>query len=83
MNLDSSDVPEISWEESFSQVDLQKRLAVFDMKNYRYDHSWDMDGEYNWKTLIDNYNEVRVIEKCTSPTLIIPSAIIVPWHTLV
>lgn len=60
MNLEAADVPEVSWEESFSQVDLQRRLEVFDMKNYRYDHSWDMEGVYNWKTLIDNYNEVRV-----------------------
>lgn len=60
VNLDAAEVPEVSWEESFQAADLQKRLEAFDMKNYRYDHSWSMDGEYNWKTLIDNYNEVSI-----------------------
>lgn len=64
VNLDSAKVPEVSWEESFQHVDLQERLGAFDMKRYRYDHSCDMDGEYNWKTLIDNYNEVRRVSRC-------------------
>ncbi|OCT54705.1 putative iron-sulfur domain containing protein [Cladophialophora carrionii] len=57
VNLDAAPEPEVKWEEFFDSVDTQGRLQAFDMKNYRYDHSWDMDGEYNWKTLIDNYNE--------------------------
>lgn len=66
INLDSAEVPEVSWDESFHEVDQQQRLRSFDMKNYRYDHSWQMDGDYNWKTLIDNYNEVRDSE--SAPT---------------
>ncbi|EXJ63125.1 hypothetical protein A1O7_03570 [Cladophialophora yegresii CBS 114405] len=57
VTLDAAQEPEVKWEEFFDSVDTQGRLQAFDMKNYRYDHSWDMDGEYNWKTLIDNYNE--------------------------
>jgi phenylpropionate dioxygenase-like ring-hydroxylating dioxygenase large terminal subunit len=58
VNLDSAEEPEVGWKESFQAVDDQERLHAFKMEDYRYDHSWDMDGEYNWKTLIDNYNEV-------------------------
>ncbi|KIV79401.1 hypothetical protein PV11_06963 [Exophiala sideris] len=57
VNLDSADRPTVAWETSFEAVDEQPRLHVFDMHEYRYDHSWDMKGQYNWKTLIDNYNE--------------------------
>ncbi|KIW90078.1 uncharacterized protein Z519_09509 [Cladophialophora bantiana CBS 173.52] len=57
INLDASENVQVKWEELFTSVDTQSRLGAFNMKNYRYDHSWDMDGEYNWKTLIDNYNE--------------------------
>jgi hypothetical protein len=28
------------------------------MEDYCYNHSWNMDGDYNWKTLVDKYNEV-------------------------
>ena len=58
VNLDSAEEPEVPWEESFQDVDEQPRLRAFTMENYHFDHAWDMHGEYNWKTLIDNYNEV-------------------------
>lgn len=58
VNLDSAESPNVAWEQSFEAVDEQPRLNVFDMQGFRYDHSWDMKGQYNWKTLIDNYNEV-------------------------
>lgn len=57
VNLDSEDAPEVSWEQDFSSVDLQPRLQQFDMNKYRFDHQWDMLGDYNWKALADNYNE--------------------------
>ncbi|ETS85618.1 hypothetical protein PFICI_03643 [Pestalotiopsis fici W106-1] len=50
--------PDVAWEDDFEGVDIQPRLTHFDlMRDYRYDHSWSMEGDYNWKTLADNYNE--------------------------
>ncbi|XXG96485.1 hypothetical protein Hte_002768 [Hypoxylon texense] len=57
VNLDASEKPTLSWEEQFGGVDLQDRLGDFDMDNYVYDHTWSMEGAFNWKTLIENYNE--------------------------
>lgn len=58
VNLDSAEKPTFSWEEQFGGVDKQPRLKNFDMSNYEYDHTWSMEGKFNWKTLIENYNEV-------------------------
>lgn len=58
VNLDSSEEPTVSWEEQFGGVDKQPRLKNFDMSDYEYDHTWSMEGKFNWKTLIENYNEV-------------------------
>ncbi|KAH6952472.1 Rieske [2Fe-2S] iron-sulfur domain-containing protein [Ilyonectria sp. MPI-CAGE-AT-0026] len=57
VNLDSAEQPTLSWEEQFGGVDKQPRLENFDMSNYEYDHTWSMEGKFNWKTLIENYNE--------------------------
>lgn len=58
VNLDASETPAVSWEQDFATVDQQPRLLLFDMTKYTYDHSWEMTGDYNWKVLADNYNEV-------------------------
>ena len=58
MNLDASDTPSVPWDQDFATVDLQPRLLKFDMDKYHFDHQWEMTGEYNWKVLADNYNEV-------------------------
>ncbi|UQC87907.1 uncharacterized protein CLUP02_13428 [Colletotrichum lupini] len=57
INLDAAEKPTLSWEEQFGGVDKQPRLENFDMSNYEYDHTWSMEGKFNWKTLIENYNE--------------------------
>lgn len=57
INLDSSVVPEVKWEDDFEGVDRFERLQAFDMSEYRFDHVWQMNGNFNWKTLADNYNE--------------------------
>ena len=57
-NLDSANPPTVPWEEQFSRVDQQPRLEDFTMDNFEFDHSWEMTGAYNWKNIIDNYNEV-------------------------
>ncbi|KAF3398370.1 putative dioxygenase subunit alpha YeaW [Penicillium rolfsii] len=56
VNLDSSPNP-VPWEEDFKAVDTQERFQNFDFSQYKFDHTWQMDGDYNWKTLADNYNE--------------------------
>lgn len=56
VNLDSSPNP-VPWEEDFKGVDTQERFQNFDFGQYKFDHTWQMDGDYNWKTLADNYNE--------------------------
>lgn len=57
VNLDSSPEPEVPWREDFEGVDTQKRFQHFDFSQYHFDHVWGMKGDYNWKTLADNYNE--------------------------
>lgn len=57
VNLEASEVPTTSWSEQLDGVDQQKRFQDFDFSQYRFDHTWGMQGEYNWKTLADNYNE--------------------------
>ena len=58
VNLDSDTTPAVSWEDDFEGVDRQPRFGKFDFNDYHFDHQWEMTGEYNWKTLADNYNEV-------------------------
>jgi phenylpropionate dioxygenase-like ring-hydroxylating dioxygenase large terminal subunit len=60
VNLDSAQTPTVSWEEQFKEVDSQAgRLNRFNFDDYVYDHTWSLDGDFNWKTLVENYNEVR------------------------
>ncbi|PCD43236.1 hypothetical protein AU210_002337 [Fusarium oxysporum f. sp. radicis-cucumerinum] len=56
INLDGNETP-VPWEADFKGADKQPRLDNFDMDDYSFDHAWDMNGNYNWKTLVDNYNE--------------------------
>lgn len=58
VNLEAGDRPSVSWEEDFEGVDQQPRLQGFDLSQYHFDHTWSMMGDYKWKTLADNYNEV-------------------------
>ena len=57
VNLDSSEEPEIAWEDDFKGIDLQSRFSDFDFNDYIFDHTWEMGGAFNWKILADNYNE--------------------------
>lgn len=58
VNLDAGETPSVPWEQDFVTVDEQPRLLKFDLSNYHFDHQWEMMGDYNWKVLADNYNEV-------------------------
>ncbi|KAJ4352433.1 uncharacterized protein N0V89_007781 [Didymosphaeria variabile] len=58
VNMDANETPEVEWKSDFEGVDTQDRLNSVDLKrDFQYDHQWHMIGEYNWKTLADNYNE--------------------------
>lgn len=59
VNLDGGEKPEIAWEDDFKDVDLQPRFKDFDFTDYEFDHTWEMEGEYNWKISADNYNECQ------------------------
>ncbi|KAJ5151319.1 uncharacterized protein N7482_010571 [Penicillium canariense] len=57
VNLDGSEKPEISWEDESKGIDPQSRFQAFNFEDYTFNHTWEMDGEYNWKILADKYNE--------------------------
>lgn len=57
VNLDGGEKPEIAWEDDFKDIDIQPRFSDFNFDDYVFDHTWDMEGAYNWKILADNYNE--------------------------
>ncbi|KAK0289106.1 hypothetical protein LTR35_000482 [Friedmanniomyces endolithicus] len=57
VNLDANKEPEVAWKDDFDGVDTQDRYKQFNMEEYEFDHFWEMEGNYNWKILADNYNE--------------------------
>ncbi|OAA57323.1 Rieske domain protein [Cordyceps fumosorosea ARSEF 2679] len=57
VNMDGKEVPEVAWEDDFGGVDTQERIEEYNFDDYEFDHAWEMEGEYNWKILADNYNE--------------------------
>ncbi|GAM39806.1 hypothetical protein TCE0_034r11646 [Talaromyces pinophilus] len=63
VNLEASEKPSVSWEDDFGGVDEQPRMLQFDLTEFQFDHQWEMVGDYNWKTLADNYNEYWVETK--------------------
>ncbi|CAG9947162.1 unnamed protein product [Clonostachys rosea f. rosea IK726] len=56
INLDADEKPEIAWSDDFADVDEQVSFSGSDWSDFAFDHSWDIDGEYNWKVLADSYN---------------------------
>ena len=56
VNLDSSTEPE-PWETEFDGIDKQERFQQYNFDDYVLDHEYQMDGNYNWKILADNFNE--------------------------
>ena len=57
VNLDGKEKPEIPWSDDFAGIDEQPRFQNYNFDDYVFDHAWEMEGEYNWKILADNYNE--------------------------
>lgn len=60
VNLENTKESSVPWADDFSGADKQPRLNAYNMEEYVFDHVWGMKGDYNWKTLVDNYNEVRL-----------------------
>lgn len=58
VNLDANATPEVAWDDEMAGMDTQERLQSFDATKFHYDHSYEIVGDFNWKTLADNYNEV-------------------------
>ena len=63
INLENSESPSVSWDSMFKGSDMHPRLEPFNMDDYAFDHTWSMEGEYNWKACEDNYNEVSPAPK--------------------
>jgi phenylpropionate dioxygenase-like ring-hydroxylating dioxygenase large terminal subunit len=57
VNLDGGAKPEIAWDDDFAGIDAHPRLEAYRFEDYKFDHAWEMEGDYNWKILADNYNE--------------------------
>lgn len=57
INLDSKSPPGVPWEADFADVDKQERFSQFRFDDYELDHTYELEGEYNWKILADNFNE--------------------------
>ncbi|KAF7544089.1 hypothetical protein G7Z17_g10227 [Cylindrodendrum hubeiense] len=57
VNMDGGVKPEIAWSDDFNGLNQQKRFAAYDFDDYDFDHTWEMEGEYDWKILADNHNE--------------------------
>jgi phenylpropionate dioxygenase-like ring-hydroxylating dioxygenase large terminal subunit len=57
VNFDSSETP-MPWETMNGGTDEQPRLGDFSLDNYVYHRTWTTNGNYNWKLVGENYNEV-------------------------
>ncbi|KAI4744755.1 ISP domain-containing protein [Aureobasidium sp. EXF-12298] len=57
INMDAKEVPEVPWEEHFADVDKQERYKDINFDNYELDHTYELEGDFNWKILADNFNE--------------------------
>ncbi|KAI8952940.1 hypothetical protein F4801DRAFT_588566 [Xylaria longipes] len=57
VNLEAKEKPTAAWEDDYKNIDKQARFKAYNFDNYKFDHTWQMEGEYNWKLLGDNYNE--------------------------
>lgn len=57
VNFDGGVKPEVAWADDFDGVDQQPRFEAYNFEDYVFDHTWEMEGDYNWKILADNFNE--------------------------
>ncbi|KAH3904261.1 hypothetical protein HBI56_176730 [Parastagonospora nodorum] len=59
INMDAKETPEVSFDEHFENVDIQKRYtdSNINFDEYELEYTYDLEGAYNWKILADNFNE--------------------------
>ncbi|KAI1353863.1 hypothetical protein F5Y01DRAFT_303078 [Xylaria sp. FL0043] len=57
VNMEATEKPSTLWEDDYKNIDKQARFKAYNFDDYKFDHTWQMEGEYNWKLLGDNYNE--------------------------
>ncbi|KAF2646537.1 ISP domain-containing protein [Massarina eburnea CBS 473.64] len=57
INMDAKEKPEVSWESHFENVDKQDRYQGYNFDDYQLNHTYELEGAYNWKILADNFNE--------------------------
>ena len=57
INLDGKETPEVPWEEHFADVDRQDRFKRINFDDYVLNHTYEIEGNYDWKILSDNFNE--------------------------
>ncbi len=57
INLDGKPTPEVAWSDDFEGMDKLPRFEGVNWDDFEFDHTWDMNGAYNWKICADNYNE--------------------------
>nr|OQO23825.1 hypothetical protein B0A51_08147 [Rachicladosporium sp. CCFEE 5018] len=78
INLDASPTP-ILWSKDFDSVDRQARFADITFADYELDHTYEMQGHYNWKLLADNFNECY---HCKTTHVDIPTFFTIDSHDL-
>ncbi|KAJ5090965.1 hypothetical protein N7532_009649 [Penicillium argentinense] len=79
VNLDSKETPELAWADEFRGVDLQAQFQNVNIDDYQFDHAWEREEEFNWKTLSNNYNEGHD-SRAARPT--IPSLSVLSSYTV-
>ena len=63
-NLDAKESPDVSWESQYGAIDRQKVLTSsgVDWDSVEFDLTWTKEGQFNWKLMQDNYNEVQLAQ---------------------
>nr|OQO29667.1 hypothetical protein B0A51_02572 [Rachicladosporium sp. CCFEE 5018] len=78
INLDASPTP-TPWTKDFDSVDRQARFQDFNFSDYELDHTYDLQGHYNWKLLADNFNECY---HCKTTHADVPTFLTIDSHDL-
>lgn len=58
-------MPQVSWVDQYGLLDQQHVLqhSGVNWDAVEYDFTWTKDGNFNWKLMQDNYNEVCMTRK--------------------
>jgi phenylpropionate dioxygenase-like ring-hydroxylating dioxygenase large terminal subunit len=66
VNLDAKGTPDVSWESQYGTLDQQEVLVSsgVDWNSVEFDLTWTKEGQFNWKLMQGNYNEVRTAWIC-------------------